>query len=247
MRQLILTGGKIMTARRTTILAGLLSVAMVLGTAHAADDSDARIQAAIDAYKAELKAEQAAIADARVARVAVDVMMDPGTPVIGNPNGDVVITEFFDYQCPFCKAAEPRLRELVERDGNIRWVIKDFPILSPVSLVAAKAALASDKQGKHAPFHMAMMDHRGQITEDRIWTIAENVGLDVEQLKVDMEDQAIADQLIANMNLARKLRMVVVPGFIVNTHVLSGLSSETETAKIDFDAEVAKARAAAEM
>ena len=88
-----------------------------------------------------------------------------------------------------------------------------------------------------------MMDHRGQLTEDRIWTIAAQASLDVARLKQDMHAPAITDQLIANMNLARKLRMVVVPGFIVNTHVLSGLSGATETAKIDFNAEVAAARA----
>lgn len=231
-----------------TIFAAAVVALMGSGfTTNAADGDDARIQAAIDAYKAEMKAEDAARADARVAQRAVDVMMDPGTPVHGNPDGDVVIVEFFDYQCPFCKAAEPRVRELVERDGNIRYVIKDFPILSDFSITAAKAALASDRQGKHKPFHEAMMNHRGQLTEDRMWTIATNVGLDVDRLKEDMQDPTIANQLIKNMNLARKLRMVVVPGFIVNTHVLSGLSGETETAKIDFDAEVAKARARAEM
>ncbi len=157
------------------------------------------------------------------------------------------IIEFFDYQCPFCKAAEPRLRKLVKEDGNIRHVIKDFPILSPVSLIAARAALASVNQGKHEPFHQAMMDHRGQLTEERVWKLAEDVGLNVARLKEEMEAPEIADQLIANMNLARKLRVVVVPGFFVNTLTLSGLSAETETAKIDFDEEVAKARAASQM
>ena len=236
-----------MFRRHLSIAAFLTPLFSFAGLAHAAEETDAPILAAIEAYKADVKAEAAATADARVAQRAVDVMMDPGNPVIGNPDGDVVIVEFFDYQCPFCKAAEPRLRELVERDGNIRHVTIDFPILSDVSLVAARAALASVKQGKHAPFHHGMMDHRGQITEDRIWTIAARVGLNVDQLKMDMQDQEIADQLISNMNLARKLRMVVVPGFIVNTHVLSGLSGATATAKIDFDAEVAAARAKAQM
>ena len=231
------------------LIAFTLFATLIVGTGsvYAADDSDARIQAAIDAYKAEIKAEADAAATARAQRVAVDLIMDPGTPVIGNPGGDVAIIEFFDYQCPFCKAAEPRLRELVERDGNIRWVIKDFPILSPVSLVAAKAALAANMQGKHEPFHTALMDHRGQLTEDRMWKIAEDVGIDTARLREDMEAPEIAEQLIANMNLARKLRVVVVPGFFVNTNTLSGLSNDTVTADIDFDAEVAAARAANQM
>ncbi len=236
-----------MTKMHTVFLPATAALFAWAGFATAEENPNARIQAAIEVYKAEMKAEAEVLANARVKRVAMDLIMDPGTPVIGNPDGDVAIIEFFDYQCPFCKAAEPRLRKLVKEDGNIRHVIKDFPILSPVSLIAARAALASVNQGKHEPFHQAMMDHRGQLTEERVWKLAEDVGLNVARLKEEMEAPEIADQLIANMNLARKLRVVVVPGFFVNTLTLSGLSAETETAKIDFDEEVAKARAASQM
>lgn len=187
--------------------------------------------------------EMQAAANARAQSLAMDLANDPGTPFIGNPDGDVVIVEFFDYQCPFCKAAEPRLKELVKTDGNIKFVIKDFPILSPVSVVAAKAALASREQGMHEEFHTAMMAHRGQIDEARVFRIAGNVGLDVDQLKVGMNAPEVADQLIENFNLARKLKISVVPGYIVGNTVLSGISSETQTSKIDFGKEVEAARA----
>lgn len=186
--------------------------------------------------------EMQAAANARAKALAMDLANDPETPFMGNPDGDVVVVEFFDYQCPFCKAAEPRLKELVKTDGNIKFVVKDFPILSPVSLTAAKAALASRNQGKHEAFHNAMMGHRGQIDEARVFRIAENVGLDVDQLKVDMNAPAISDQLIENFNLARKLKISVVPGYIVGDTVLSGISSETQTSKIDFGKEVQAAR-----
>jgi len=187
--------------------------------------------------------ELQADANARAERLAFDLQNDPGTPYMGNADGDSVVVEFFDYQCPFCKAAEPRLKELVKQDGNIKLVIKDFPILGPVSVVAAKAALASKQQGKHAAFHNALMERRGQLTEDRIFRVAESVGLDVGQLRADMVAPEIADQLIENFNLARKLRISVVPGYIVGSNVLSGLSSETSTAAIDFGKEVAAERA----
>lgn len=183
-------------------------------------------------------------ADARAVRYALDLKQDPGTPVMGNPNGDVTVIEFFDYQCPFCKAAEPRLKELVKTDGNIKFVIKDFPILSPVSIVASKAALAADMQGKHADFHNALMSHRGSLENDeRVFKIAERVGLDIDRLKQDMNSTAVTDQLFENFNLARKLRINVVPGYIVDGKVLSGLSSDTVTSAIDFPKEVAEARA----
>ncbi len=182
-------------------------------------------------------------ANERAARLAFELRSDPGTPIIGNPNGDVTIIEFFDYQCPYCKAAEPRLKELVKRDGNIKFVVKDFPILSAVSVVASKAALAADLQGKHEVFHNALMDHRGQLDEDRVFKIAETVGLDVAKLREDMHAPAVTDQLIENFNLARKLKISVVPGYIVDDKVLSGLSSDTVTSEINFDQEVAEARA----
>lgn len=212
--------------RAQRIIIGLLFVVLVASGAALAVDPE--LQAA---------------ANARAQALAMDLANDPETPFMGNPDGDVVVVEFFDYQCPFCKAAEPRLKELVKTDGNIKFVVKDFPILSPVSVTAAKAALASRLQGKHEAFHNAMMAHRGQIDEARVFRIAGNVGLDVNQLKQDMDAPAIADQLIENFNLARKLKISVVPGYIVGNTVLSGISSETQTSKIDFGKEVAAARA----
>ncbi|NKB43697.1 MAG: thioredoxin domain-containing protein [Alphaproteobacteria bacterium] len=212
----------------TTLISALVIAFsfVALGSAHAID--------------ATLQKE----ADDRAVRYALDLKQDPGTPIMGNPNGDVTVIEFFDYQCPFCKAAEPRLKELVKTDGNIKFVIKDFPILSPISIIASKAALAADMQGKHAAFHNAMMGHRGSLeNEDRVFKIAANVGLDIDRLKEDMNSTAVTDQLFENFNLARKLRINVVPGYIVEGKVLSGLSSDTVTSAIDFPKEVAEARA----
>jgi len=188
------------------------------------------------------ESEQAKVADAAAASKIKDLAFDPGTPVLGNPQGDVAVIEFFDYQCAYCKAAEPRLHKLIMDDPRVKLVVKDFPILGPESVVAAKAALASVKQGKHAAFHTAMMAHRGQLKNDTIFKIAAAVGLDIAKLRQDMDAPDVADQIIANFNLARALRLVVTPAFIVNTHVLSGLTPKTETSKIDFPAEVAAAR-----
>ncbi len=204
-------------------------VTLALGLATSASAIDAKLQQD---------------ADARAVRYVLDLEQDPGTPMMGNPNGDVTIVEFFDYQCPFCKAAEPRLKELVKSDGNIKFVIKDFPILGSVSLTASKAALAAAMQGKHAEFHNAMMGHRGPLEDGaRVFKIAANVGLDVERLKQDMNSTTVTDQLFENFNLARKLRINVIPGYIIKGKVLSGLSSDTVTSAIDFPKEVAEARA----
>jgi protein-disulfide isomerase len=167
---------------------------------------------------------------------------DPNTPVLGNPKGDVAIIEFFDYQCPYCKAIEPKLEKLVKDDANIKSVIKEFPILGPVSIVASKAALASVRQGKYDAYHKAMMAYRGQLKEENVFAMAKDVGIDVDRLRKDMDAPEVAAQIIDNMNLARALKISVTPAMIVGNHIYAGLSGRTESGKIDFEKAVATAR-----
>ena len=192
-----------------------------------------------DAVKAALEAasETAAVS------YKTTLLADPNTPVLGNPNGDVVIVKFFDYQCPYCKAVEPKLEKLIEDDKGVKIVVKEFPILGPASVVASKAALASVRQGKYAAFHHALMTYRGQLTDEVIFTAAKSVGLDIDKLRKDMISPEVADQLLANFNLARALKVSVTPGYFIGTHELSGVSAKTSSGAIDFPAEVAAARA----
>lgn len=224
---------KLQAIRGAAFTALLLSVVVPFSAGAQSDNSAALM------VKAELEKASSATAAGKIR----DLLHDPGTPILGNPDGDVTIVEFFDYQCPYCKAAETRILDLVERDGNIRLVIKDFPILGPDSRIAARAALASRKQGKHEAFHVALMGHRGQLKSETMFKIAASVGLDMDRLRKDMDDPEIADQIMENFNLARALKVSVTPGFFVDTTVLSGVSALTSTAKIDFGEEVAKARA----
>lgn len=182
-------------------------------------------------------------AESAAAARAGELLRDPQTPIIGNPNGDVVLVKFVDYNCPYCKAIEPKLDKLLADDKNIRLVIKEFPILGPESVVAAKVALAAARQGKHASFHHALMAHRGRLTNEVTFATAAAVGLDMDRVRTDMASADVADQIIANYNLARALKISVTPAYIVNARVLSGISAKTSTAKIDFSAEIAAARA----
>jgi protein-disulfide isomerase len=208
----------------------LLSAAIFLTAPAFADNSDI--------VKAQLEQD----ANAAAARFANQLLRDPNAPVIGNTSGDVTLVKFTDYQCSYCKAAEPRIDALLGQDRNVRVVVKEFPILGPMSVVAAKAALAAKAQGKYHDFHKALMAYRGQLTEDVIFANATKVGLDITKLKADMVSPQVADQLIDNFNLARSLKVSLTPAYIVNTNVLSGVSVKTSTAKIDFAQEVAAAR-----
>ena len=166
---------------------------------------------------------------------------DTAAPVIGNPNGDVTIVEFFDYTCPYCKAVEPRLAALVEHDKRLKLVLKEFPILHPISLVATRAALASIKQGRYKPFHQAMMRFEGQLTDADVFDMAKAAHLDIARLKRDMVASDVSDQIISVFNQARAIRVFQTPAFIVagprGAHILS-----SESASIDFAREVAAAR-----
>jgi protein-disulfide isomerase len=194
-----------------------------------------------DIVKAELEKVAAQAAAARAAQL----LRDPNSPVLGNPQGDVTLVKFSDYQCTFCKAADPRIEKLVTDDPKVRVVVKEFPILGPVSVVAAKAALASQAQGKYQAYHQAMMAYRGKLTNEDVFAMAGKVGLDLAKLKADMESPEVTDQIIDTMNLARALKISITPGYIVNATVLSGVSAKTSSAAISFPDEVAAARAKA--
>ncbi len=176
--------------------------------------------------------------DEQVAQKASALVNDTTSPVIGNPHASVAVIEFFDYACPYCRAAEPRLEALIKADKGTKLVLKEFPILTPASLVATKAALASVKQGKYAQFHEALMNYHGALDTSVIFDTAKSVELDVARLRKDMTAPAIDEAIIANMNLARSLRIFQTPGFIVGNHILTGQSAD-----IDFPKAVAMARA----
>ena len=218
------------------LVAGTI-LAVVAGVAvRAADAQPSSADQAVKAYVSKLEADQSKAQDRLIAGKPA-LLNDPMTPVIGSAQADVAIVEFTDYACPFCKAAEPRLEKLLKDDKRVKLVVKEFPILTPESLVATKAALASMKQGKYEPYHQALMTFKGQLQESTVFDIAKDVGLDVARLKKDMQAPEIADEVIATFNLARGIRVFQTPAFIVGNHLLTGPSAE-----IDFPKAVAAAR-----
>lgn len=159
-----------------------------------------------------------------IASAGDEIFNDPASPVGGNPEGDVSLVEFFDYNCPYCRKATPVLKELEAGDRGLRIVFKEFPILGPGSEFAARAALASGKQGKYVAFHKAMMGHTGTIDEASVLEIAADQGLDIDLLKKDMEDPAIGQAIAGNLALAEKLRINGTPGFVAGKEILRGLA-----------------------
>ncbi len=120
------------------------------------------------------------------------VLRDPDIPVAGNPNGDITIVEWFDYNCPYCRKLEPELRQVVQDDGKVRLVLKDWPILGPVSIVAARMALAAKYQDKFVQAHDAMIGVSSKLTEPRIRDLLAGAGIDVDRLDRDLVANAKA-------------------------------------------------------
>lgn len=151
-----------------------------------------------------------------------ELLDDPTSPVGGNVHGDVTVVEFFDYRCPYCKRMHPTLRELLAADRKLRIAYKEWPILGPVSVTAARAALAAHLQGKYEAFHNPMMTATGEITEDTVYRIAGSVGLDLERLKRDMASPQIEAALKANRDIASALDIHGTPTFVIGDQLVPG-------------------------
>ena len=125
---------------------------------------------AIRSFQARQQAEEQNRGRARVASLQQELEHDPTSPVVGNPNGDVTIVEFFDYRCTYCKRVLPTVQKLLKDDGNIRYVMKEFPILSPGSELGARAGLVVWKQApaKYFQFHTDLMESKGGMTEGKV-------------------------------------------------------------------------------
>jgi len=157
---------------------------------------------------------------------AARIYDNPRTPEIGNRNGDVTVVEFFDYQCGYCKRVFPTFMKVVESDKNIRVLMKELPILGPVSRFAARASMAAEKQGKYFEYHVALMELRGRLSEKKVMQTARDVGLDMKKLIKDMADPAIEAYLDQTLELAQALGINGTPAFLFGDQLVPGAIDE---------------------
>ena len=157
---------------------------------------------------------------------------DQGDPVMGNANGTITLYEFSDYNCGYCKRVFEPIQQLVRDNPDVRLVIKEFPILSQSSLVAAKAAIAAEMQGKFGDYHIAMMTYRGQITDAVVMRIAAQAGVNIEQLKSDMESPKTMAIIQRTREAAAALEINGTPGLVVGDTVVPGAIGLDELVKL---------------
>ena len=182
-----------------------------------------------------LRQRDAEIAASGANTVRLELENDPGSPNLGNPEGDVTVVEFFDYNCPYCRQAGKTVQKLIEADPNVRLIFREWPVLGEGSMFAARAALASRAQGKYEEFHWTLMNGEGRATEASILKVARDLELDIVKLLADMESPAVELHLERSNDLARSLGFTGTPAFIVGDQTVPGMISLEKIEKLIAD------------
>lgn len=153
---------------------------------------------------------------------------DPGAPVLGNPDGNITLTEFFDYNCPFCRKMVGVVQQAISADPQLRVIYHEWPVFGEGSEFAAQASLAALDQQKYWAFHAAMMAMKDRAEEASVMRIARQVGLDTTRLRRDMESQHVSDHLQLSQQLAEHMGLVGTPTFICGDEAAFGALTLTE-------------------
>ncbi|NKN35005.1 DsbA family protein [Agrobacterium sp. a22-2] len=169
-----------------------------------------------------------------------ELYFDKDAPVLGNPKGDVTLVEFFDYQCGYCKSSHPIVRRIVKEDGNVRLVLKDWPIFGGVSVFAAQAVLGAAQLGKYEPAMEAVMKIQGRVSEEAVEQALASVDLPMDRIAaaVNKHNTKISGLLDRNYAQATSFNLVGTPSFVTGTSLYPGVLDEEGLKKA-----IAKARA----
>lgn len=151
-----------------------------------------------------------------------------GDPVVGNKEGVVTVTEFFDYQCPHCVDMAPVMEAVMKTNPTARIVYKEFPIRGEMSDYAARAALAANIQGKYYELHHALLTSKQALSKELVIKLAKNAGIDVTQMEKDMDSSTVREQLKNNLKLAQDLKLFGTPAFFI------GKTDASATSKINY-------------
>lgn len=155
---------------------------------------------------------------------------DPDAPVLGNPRGRITLTEFFDYNCGFCRQNAPIMEKLILADPDLRVVFREWPVFGEGSLFAAQASLASLQQGKYWAFHRHLMAMRGRATEATVIRTAEETGLDIDRLRADMHAPLVQRHITRSLELAEHMGLLGTPTFIAGDEGRFGLQTQDQLA-----------------
>lgn len=184
------------------------------------------LQEAMDALDKQQKQADAAKARETIKNDNATLFNSPHQVVLGNPQGNQTVVEFFDYNCAFCKRALPDMLTLLKTDPNLKFVLKEFPVLGPGSVEAAHVAVAARMQDpsgkKYIEFHQKLLGGRGPADKARALAVAKEVGFDMPRLEKDMNNPEVKTTIDENMKLADSLGVSGTPTYVVGNEVVVG-------------------------
>ena len=174
----------------------------------------------------ERRAQQAVLMEKQLLEdYRAEIFEDDFSFVGGNPDGDVTVVEFFDYRCSYCKRAHPEVQSLVEADGGIRIIFKEFPILGPESEMASRYAIATkllEGDDAYAVVHDKLMEWSGAVNEGALGRISGGTGVDHEAILAHMNSDDVTAIIATNRQLAQVLQIQGTPSFVMGDAFLRG-------------------------
>ncbi len=172
------------------------------------------------------KAEAQAEADLGLVAANADDIFDDGFSYVGgNPEGDITLVEFMDYRCGYCRRAKPEVAKLLKNDGNIRVIIKEFPILGEASMLSSRFAIATKQvagDDAYIQVHDALMELNGDLTDVVLRRLADGFGLDADAILERMDSEEVTAEIAATRALAQKLQISGTPTFVLEDELLRG-------------------------
>ena len=183
--------------------------------------------------------EEARAAKKLVADNIEEINNYAASPVIGNEKGEITVVEFFDFACGYCHKLAPTLMSIMDKNSDVRVVLKPLFFLSPQSQYAAKALYAAAEQGYAKEFYKNIMENPGQLSEAKIDELAVKAGVDLEKMKADMNSDKVAKAMTDTSSLAEKIRVTGVPTLVVEGNMIQTLSESDIQRAID-EAKAAK-------
>jgi protein-disulfide isomerase len=183
------------------------------------------IEDAINELQARRASAEAERQKQAVAQNRTQIIDAQQNVVLGDPQGDVTLTEFFDYNCGYCKRGLADLVNLLDTDKKLKVVLKDYPILSPGSIEAATVAMGVKKQlkgEKFLEFHKALLLTRGPVGKDRALEVARDSGVDMKKLEADMNEPSVRTALAENLKLGDTLGVSGTPSYVLGDELVGG-------------------------
>ncbi|MGV6803744.1 MAG: DsbA family protein [Ruegeria sp.] len=180
---------------------------------------------AINILEQRNAAAEAAADKDLVAANASELFDDGFSWVGGNPDGDITLVEFMDYRCGYCRRAIPEVAELLETDGNIRLVVKEFPILGDASVLSSRFAIATKHvagDDAYRQVHDALLEFSGDVSDVTLRRIADGLGLDSDAIIAAMDSDQVTEEIAQTRALAQRLKITGTPTFVLGTEMLRG-------------------------